>query len=86
LPFHWSILFVTALINHPILQLIITWNYGCGGVATAISGPSPELEKSISDWVQPICKLYLASGQPEIVAICDTNSTSHSAPMADVGS
>jgi len=64
---------VILIIPASLLQLIVTGHYGCGGVATAIASPSPDLEESIADWIQPIRDLYATSKRPEIVELRTAN-------------
>jgi carbonic anhydrase len=67
------------------LQVIVTGHYGCGGISTAIASPSPELEESIEEWVQPIRDLYATSERPEIVQLRTANAgkSNISAPAND---
>ena len=55
------------------VQIVVTGHYGCGGVAAAISGLSPELGESVAKWVQPIRNLYTTSERPEIVELRNAN-------------
>lgn len=62
------------LIDSPSpLQIVVTGHYGCGGVSTAIASPSPDLEESIADWIQPIRDLYATSDRAEIVELRTAN-------------
>ena len=64
----------------PPLQIIVTGHYGCGGVSTAIASPSPDLEESIAEWVQPIRDLYASSKRPEIVELRTANAGKSNVP------
>jgi carbonic anhydrase len=68
-------------VNHlNVTHVVITGHYGCGGVATAIASPSPDLEPSIELWIQPIRELYATSTRPEIVALRTENANNPNVP------
>lgn len=76
LDFAASVVLGSVILIDPLspFQITVTGHYGCGGVSTAIASPSPDLEASIADWIQPIRDLYATSTRPEIVELRTANA------------